>query len=419
MCLDAQQAFTLVVPTYNRSELLRRLLSYLRVQQVGSRILILDSSEAEHFEANRVAVAASGLNIRHERFDPSVQPYAKFAAGMQLVDTKYVSFCADDDILFPEAVRECLDVLEADPFYVAAHGYYINFLDKSEQGGGFRITTTMYESDGLADGDAWRRLRQFMTNYQATFYAVHRTDVLRDVFQRIQPMANLLFLEVLGAALTVVKGGVFRTKSYYMARNTSVPSIATRGWHPFQFLAMDPQAMFAEYVDYRAVLLQALLEDGHVQATYGSEQLVRMLDVLHLRYVGPLMAPHVLDFILEQAQTGVSPEEVNRRLWGQFVFGERPKRRERPYPLPANAGIVRALRRKAVAAAQRLKIGLPARLTAIIEPFTDAVLMAPAADGSMRRYTFHDEFLTQVLPGGRHIQDGDIQRIVNNMGAYV
>ena len=49
-----------------------------------------------------------------------------------------------------------------------------------------------------------------------------------------------------------------------MARNTN-PSIATKGWHPHQFFAIEPAELFREYADYRAVALERLAADPNVE----------------------------------------------------------------------------------------------------------------------------------------------------------
>src|SRR4051794_32997992 len=89
--------FTLIVPTYNRSEQLERLLTYLRRHRVEFKILVLDSSEPAQQQANRDHITSLDLNVQLEGFDSSTRPWDKFLKGSELVQTAYCSLCADDD----------------------------------------------------------------------------------------------------------------------------------------------------------------------------------------------------------------------------------------------------------------------------------------------------------------------------------
>jgi glycosyltransferase domain-containing protein len=421
MSLSDPDAYTLLIPTHNRSGLLRRLLSYLENRRFEWQVLILDSSSGGELEANRRAASAAALRARHETFEHSLEPYAKFRAGLHLVSTPFVSFCADDDVVFPESIAECVSFLASSPFHVAAHGLYVNFgIEPGAPGepGEFHVSTTFYHGAGPECPDPFRRVRHQMSNYEASFYAVHRTPVLRDVFDRIQGMRSLLFLELLGSALTAAAGGIRRTRSFYMARNTSVPSIATKGWHPFQFLCMDPQSLFAEYGEYRSVLLDRLREAGGDGPAYDEAHLSRLLDVLHLRYVHPLMAPHILDFILDQAQEGAPPEEVNRRLWGRFVFAGRPPRRRLPYPPRGAARVGGRLRGPLRRVLERVGPRAPSWLERIVEERNDYVENSVTATGSKRIYLLYGDFVEQVLSDGRRVCEEDVRGLLKNLDAY-
>ena len=60
--------FTLVIPTYNRSQLLAALLRYLEAQNADCPVLVLDSSSPEELAANRERAAASSLDLEFAEF---------------------------------------------------------------------------------------------------------------------------------------------------------------------------------------------------------------------------------------------------------------------------------------------------------------------------------------------------------------
>src|SRR5262245_41702622 len=171
--------YTLLIPTYNRSTHLRSLLGYLAARRFESPIRVLDSSEGEALSTNRDSVARSGLDIRHQIYDTSTDPYAKFALGVESVETPYCSFCADDDIPFTDAWPRLLDFLDANSAFVAAHGLYINVKPDDP----FHVSYVVYDGPSIEGADGLQRLVKQMGAYQAVFYAIYRTDVLSAALQ--------------------------------------------------------------------------------------------------------------------------------------------------------------------------------------------------------------------------------------------
>jgi hypothetical protein len=104
-----------------------------------------------------------------------------------------------------------------------------------------------------------------------------------------------------------------------MARNTT-PSIATEGWHPQQFFAIQPAELLREYADYRAVTLEHLAADGRCRATYRPDQTQRVFDLVHLKYLAPMLSPAVMDYLIRQSML---PDTTSRQIiagiWSTFT----------------------------------------------------------------------------------------------------
>jgi hypothetical protein len=75
-----------------------------------------------------------------------------------------------------------------------------------------------------------------MSDYQAIFYGIHRTHIMKSIQEPLDRVKSLWAKELLTSSLALMAGGMYRAPRYYMARNTT---IATEGWHPQQF-AIDP-----------------------------------------------------------------------------------------------------------------------------------------------------------------------------------
>ena len=143
-----------------------------------------------------------------------------------------------------------LDILDANPDVAVAHGYYVNF----RPGENFDIWYTDYSAPSIVAEDALTRFVEQMSDYQAIFYGVHRTSTMKTIRVPLDRVKSLWAKELLTSTLALIDGGMCRVPRYYMARNSN-PSIATKGWHPHQFFAIEPAELFREYADYRVVAL--------------------------------------------------------------------------------------------------------------------------------------------------------------------
>ena len=159
----------------------------------------------------------------------------------------YCSLCADDDVLLTDQLDGLFDVLDADPALAVAHGYYVNV----RVGADFDLWHTDYSAPSIVADDALKRIVQQMSNYQAIFYGVHRTNVMKSIRAPLDRVNSLWAKELLTSSLALIAGGARRVPQYYMARNTN-PSVTGQGWHPHQLLAVKPAELFREYTGYRA-----------------------------------------------------------------------------------------------------------------------------------------------------------------------
>jgi glycosyltransferase domain-containing protein len=275
--------YTLIILTYNRKHLFRKLILHLSAKRVGFKILVLDSSEDMQKKENRMVSEKSVLDINYIEYNNEIDPLFKVYDGLKRVDTKYVSFCADDDLLLTDAIPDCIDFLEKNADYVACHGYYINIgneLKKEE----FNIGLE-YGSPSL-DGETFEtRVFQLLTNYQAIFYAVFKCGVVVEYFDAARNIDadSALYRELFTGIAPLVSGKVKRLGScyYVRARQTYVPShdYGPR-WAPSLWLADDPGGFVQAFTKYREVLKKFIDE----RSDHKIRDLDKMLSLLHAIY---------------------------------------------------------------------------------------------------------------------------------------
>src|SRR4051812_27654293 len=192
--------YTLLIPTYNRSDHLRRLLGYLAARRFEFPVRVLDSSSGNALSENRETVGQVGLEIVHEVYDPAIPIHKKVELGIAAVESMYCSFCADDDVLFTDELNGLLDILDANPDLVVAHGYYVNF----RPGENFDIWYTDYSAPSIVSDDALTRLVEQMSDYQAIFYGVHRTSTMKSIRVPLDRVKSLWAKELLTSTLALI-----------------------------------------------------------------------------------------------------------------------------------------------------------------------------------------------------------------------
>ncbi len=292
--------YTLVIPTYNRSQLLAALLRFLAAEGADFPIIVLDSSNPEHRERNRSLAAQSSLKLEYFEYDEATHPFDKFRDGVHRIQTPLGSLCADDDLVLVDGLRRCIRYLSEHPDVCVAHGYYFTFLDQG--GAGFDLTSMLYFTPGIDHDDPLWRLRILLRNYQALTYGVYRTPVLQAVFDGIQPVRSLLARELLSGALSVIRGKVARLRCFYGGRSQG-PAEWHIHWHPLEWLIRNPREFLQEYVRYREILLRELARLPTNKLS--PEETERIVDLIHAFYV-IAHAPRVThDFILDHVMAGV------------------------------------------------------------------------------------------------------------------
>ena len=137
----------------------------------------------------------------------------RFAAN---AETTYAVICPDDDFLTPSGLAHCLDFLKKNPDYSSAQGRAISFLPQ----GRFAFHAIyLHAIDYAIDAEtAGERFCQMMQLYVQQFYAVQRTDTIRDAFAVYGGFLNPNFAEVVFCAFGAMRGKHRVLPIFYCAR---------------------------------------------------------------------------------------------------------------------------------------------------------------------------------------------------------
>ena len=219
---------SIIIPTYNRPGHLKRILGYYSGYETTYNIIVVDSSSDENKELNKNIISSvSNLDIQYlDNYSSKINPFHKMADALNYVNTEYCLFCADDDFITPNGINQSVDFLEKNPYFTVAQGYFISFWVKSDGEAPQFCWRPTYSHKSITFPDPEPRLTYHLSDYSIpTYYAVHRTDFLKLIFEETVKFTNYdRFGELLPSMLTAVYGKIKCLEVLYAAREYSPSS---------------------------------------------------------------------------------------------------------------------------------------------------------------------------------------------------
>ena len=165
---------TIGIPTYDRPELLTRALVAVANQDYSNlEVLVADNAtpgDGTSPVARSFREAIPGL--RYIRHDENIGALKNFLYLLSAAKGRYFMWLADDDEISANYVASLVALLESDPGASSAAGHWV--LMRGERGGNVMPTSRYQQSSALV-----RALRFIWRSDDAFFYALHRTDILR------------------------------------------------------------------------------------------------------------------------------------------------------------------------------------------------------------------------------------------------
>jgi glycosyltransferase domain-containing protein len=222
---------SIIIPTYNRPDCLRRLLVYYHRHAGDFSFVVADSSSKENKEINKESISSfPDLKILHLNDYPEhIFPWVKYADALKHVKSEYGLFCADDDFIVPSAIKECLDFIEKNPDYSVVRGIYFCHSLKKIKNGEARFDWVPVEYGGRSisfDNPSERLKTHLAAGHTSTFYGVHRTDTLRFIFDEVTKTTSHGRLgEIVLTALTLIRGKMKILPVFYASRGPATGSI--------------------------------------------------------------------------------------------------------------------------------------------------------------------------------------------------
>ena len=247
---------TVIIPAHNRPERLRRLLRYYR--NTGIRVIVPDSS-VKRFDG---ISEFPDVVYRHL---PSMSFLDKLREVIDLIETDYVLWCADDDFTVPEAIAEIVEFMDANPDYSVVQGHYLTFEPSKDWKTATFTPRYIRKFDSRIDHDSPReRLLDEKSLYASTLYAVTRREVFQKMYRACYredgtPLfTNLYAAEEFFIHATLIAGKYATLPVFYSARER-IPGSATSTTVPMAVVKTSPEYA-GEYSNYLDILGRLLSE---------------------------------------------------------------------------------------------------------------------------------------------------------------
>jgi len=309
---------TIIIPTYNRPDRLKRLLYYYSKYGNNFSIIVADSSSNENKMLNSKNVLVfTQSNIQYlDNYSFKINPSNKLKDALNYVNTRYTVFCADDDFITPNGINKSVEFLENNQDFSVALGYFISFHLKNEGKREQKIcwnpSTDLDKSITFPEPES--RLASHLSNYQfATFYAVHRTNLLKMIFgETIKYTEDDRFGELLPSMLDLIYGKVKRTDVLYDARELIISSSGhtTKNFNDF----IKEKTYKRKYNKFRECLVKHLIKSSQIN----SDEAKELIDKAMTEYLNKYCSKSFKGILIGKMSNLLNaldlPESINKSI---------------------------------------------------------------------------------------------------------
>jgi len=282
MLIADERCFSLIIPTFEGTPFLRRLLDYLKAEGYPGHIVLADNSSGEHLEFVRSCPARYPelwLQVdEHEASTPFLDKLVRSIGGLR---SRHVMLCAQDDFIVPDAVEGLLRMLEADEGLSCARGRVARFrlTRTGSEGPGHRTAVDFNKHAMLPYGEntALERVLAHLRAYTSTLYSVHRrTHFLESLRITAAGTKSVVFFQYLSSCICVALGRVACTDELFLARQVHARSwsatMVEGAYEHWPLLVTSPaySTYYAQFRETLADLLAGIAGNGDRSAIAAS-----------------------------------------------------------------------------------------------------------------------------------------------------
>jgi len=261
---------SIVIATKNRSDFIKRLLSYYLNTGYKHWICIGDSSDPAHLENNRKTIESlkGRLKINYYEY-PGLNVVQCHKRLLESIQTPYSACVTDGGFLITSALDKCVNFLNNHPEYSIAHGLGALFELKNEGAHGkFSCLGEYGRLPKVEEATASSRLLHYLNDYGVTMYCVYRTDVWKAIWRDADSIDDGIFAgEVLPGCLTIIYGKAKQLDCLYLVRQIHNQRYLT----PEMYKWLTNPGWGRAYQLFHNLLVAALIEQDGVDEKQAAE----------------------------------------------------------------------------------------------------------------------------------------------------
>jgi glycosyltransferase domain-containing protein len=265
MLIEDARCFSLIIPTYEGTPFVRRLLDFLKAERYPGHVVLSDNSSAAHRGFVESAPQKyPELWIDVQTYDFDIRFLDKLARTLEQLDARYVMLCGQDDYVVPAALEKLVQAIEADPGLSCIRGRVARFLvEPLEQEGtkqAAKVHLNSYPMLPYEGADPVQRVLEHMRVYTSTLYSLHRRSQLLECCQFTDSTTrNVVFWQYLSSCVTVALGRVACVDELFLARQIHGRSWSAglKGYEHWPLLVTSPNYS-SYYAGFRGALVDFL-----------------------------------------------------------------------------------------------------------------------------------------------------------------
>ena len=207
--MHINKLLTIVLPTRNRPDLLRRSLMFYAYYGLSYPIAVADSSDPAYLdEMYSLMKEFPQVDLTITHFDPEYNSWLKIIEVMEQQSCPFIALSGDDDFLLDKAITASISFLIDNPDFSVVDGREVRIARSGALLESFwGYSAILHQQNAVIADDPIARLVQYFQSYWPTFYGVHRKDSVIEAFRSGYEMeTENLVSELMQGAVTVLNG---------------------------------------------------------------------------------------------------------------------------------------------------------------------------------------------------------------------
>ena len=213
---------TILTPTRNRFDYVKKLLLYYQKFDFKGKILILDSSQNKIFTKTKFFLKKNqNVNVQHYKIDG--RPFECIKYIIPKIKTEFVCFSGDDDYYIINGLEKSIKILKNNKQIHSVNGLSIvsNLKKKSL----FSIEYLLYNHFYSTDNKSVLRLIKILQDYKVPLFSIFRLNIFRKVLSKVPSKSKrylcptrIIHDEILESLLFVYFNKIYNFKFPFIIR---------------------------------------------------------------------------------------------------------------------------------------------------------------------------------------------------------